>query len=111
MKTFLKLWFGLVLVAMLAVTTWAQMQEGFLTALARIPSDPWFVATLFDTYFGFLAFFFWVCYRERSALARVVWLVLILLLGNIAMAVYVLIQLSRLKPEQDASVLFARPAA
>lgn len=111
MKTFLKLWFGLVLVAMLAVTTWAQMQEGFLTALARIPNDPWFVATLFDAYFAFLAFFFWVCYRERSALARVVWLVLILSLGNIAMAVYALIQLARLKPEQDASALFARPTA
>ena len=111
MKTFLKLWFGLVLVAMLGVTTWAQMQEGFLAALARIPGDPWFVATLFDTYFAFLAFFFWLCFRERSALARAVWLVLILLLGNIAMAVYALIQLARLKPEEDASALFARPAA
>lgn len=111
MKTFLKLWFGLVLVAMLAVTTWAQMQEGFLTALARIPSDPWFVATLFDTYFAFLAFFFWVCHRERSALPRVVWLVLIFALGNIAMAVYALIQLAWLKPDEDASALFARPAA
>ena len=111
MKTLLKLWFGLVLVVMLAVTTWAQMQEGFLTAVARIPDDPWFVATLFDTYFAFLAFFFWVCFRERSALARIIWLVLIFALGNIAMAVYALIQLSRLKPEQDASALFARPAA
>jgi predicted permease len=111
MKTFLKLWFGLVLVTMLTVTTWAQMQEGFLTAVARIPGDPWFVATLFDTYFAFLAFFFWVCYRERSALARVIWLVLILALGNIAMAAYALLQLARLKPEQEASALFARPAA
>jgi predicted permease len=96
---------------MLGVTTWAQMQEGFLTALARIPGDPWFVATLFDTYFAFLAFFFWVCYRERSTLARAVWLVLIFALGNIAMAVYALIQLARLKSEEDASALFARPAA
>ena len=111
MKTLLKLWFGLVLVVMLGITTWAQMQEGFLTAVARIPDDPWFVATLFDTYFAFLAFFFWVCFRERSALARIIWLVLIFALGNIAMAVYALIQLSRLKPEQDASALFARPAA
>ena len=111
MKTFLKVWFGLVVVAMLAVTTWAQMQEGFLAALARIPSDPWFVATLFDTYFAFLAFFFWVCFRERSAFARVLWLILIFLLGNIAMATYALIQLVKLKPDEPASALFARPAA
>jgi len=32
-------------ITMLGVTTWAQMQEGFLTALARIPGDPWFVAS------------------------------------------------------------------
>jgi hypothetical protein len=111
MKTFLKFWFGLVLVVMLAVTTWAQMQEGFLSALTRIPRDPWFVATLFDTYFAFLAFFFWVCFRERSAGARGIWLILIFLLGNIAMATYALIQLARLKPEEPASALFARPAA
>jgi predicted permease len=111
MKTLLKVWFVLVLLAMLGVTSWAQSREGLLTALARIPQDPWFVATLFDTYFAFLAFFFWVCYRERSHVARAVWLILILLLGNIAMAVYALIHLARLKPEEPASALFAKPAA
>jgi hypothetical protein len=111
MKVLLKAWFALVLLAMVAVTTWAQSREGLLTALARIPDDPWFVATMFDAYFGFFAFFFWVCYRERSNAARAIWLILILLLGNIAMAAYALIQLARLKPEEPAAALFAKPAA
>lgn len=111
MKTFFKLWFVLVIIAMIAVTTWAQMQEGLWSALVRIPNDPWFVATMFDTYFAFLAFFFWVCYRERSVATSVVWLVLIIALGNIAMATYILIQLAKLKPEEPASALFAKPAA
>jgi hypothetical protein len=34
-------------------------------------------------------------YKEVSWLARIAWLVAILLLGNIAMAIYVLIQLIR----------------
>ena len=62
-------------------------------------------------YFAFVAFFFWVCFRERSAFARVLWLILIFLLGNIAMATYALIQLAKLKPDEPASALFARPAA
>ena len=109
MKTFLKVWYVFVLLAMLAVTTWAQSREGLLSALARIPGDPWFVATLFDTYFAFLAFFFWVCARERSLVVKIVWLILIVLLGNIAMAVYALIQLARLKPEEPASAVL-KPA-
>lgn len=109
MKTFLKVWFVAVFFVMIAVTTWAQRQEGFLTALARIPQDPWFVATLFDTYFAFLAFFFWVAFRERSALAKVFWLVAIILLGNIGMSVYALMQLFRLKPEEPASAML-KPA-
>lgn len=54
---------------------------------------PWGVMTLLDAYLGFLTFYVWVAYRERSGIARVVWFVLIMLLGNIAMSLYVLIQL------------------
>lgn len=111
MKAFLKLWFGAVLLVMIAVTAWAQMQEGLWSALERIPRDPWFVATMFDTYFAFLAFFFWVCFRERSLAAKVIWLLLILALGNIAMSIYVLIQLARLKPEEPASAILGKAAA
>lgn len=84
-----------VLLAMLAVTTWA----GNFVALWKMPrgvaTHPWFIATLCDTYFAFLAFWAWVAYKETSNVARGLWLLAILLLGNIAMAIYVLRELFR----------------
>jgi hypothetical protein len=92
----LRIVFMVVLVTMLAVTTWASN----IIALWRTPMEvlghPWFVATLFDTYFAFLTFWLWVACKQRGWGSRIGWLVAILLLGNIAMATYVLIQLFKL---------------
>jgi hypothetical protein len=59
-------------------------------------SDPWFHATLADAYFGFITFYVWVFYKERTWVGRIVWFVLIMTLGNIAMSIYMLLQLWRL---------------
>ena len=71
-------------------------------------THPWFIATLFDTYWGFLTFYCWVFYKENSWMKRVTWLVAILLLGNIAMAVYVLNKLFRLPADASAEDLLLR---
>ncbi len=92
---FLRVFFAAVLATMLAVTTWASLREPILAIPSVVWGDPWFVATLFDAYFGFLTFFVWVAYKESSWRARLGWLVAILGLGNMAMAAYALIQLFR----------------
>jgi predicted permease len=61
-----------------------------------VVTHPWFIATLFDTYFGFLTFYAWLAYKETKWFARVAWLIAILLLGNIAMSFYMLLTLFRL---------------
>jgi len=104
---FLKGFFAFVLVAMLGVTTWASMDRSVFEA-GNLLDDPWGVATLFDAYFGFLTFYLWLFYKEPRWLARVVWLLLILSLGNIAMAVYALIQLMRLPPRAGIEDLLLR---
>jgi hypothetical protein len=73
-------------------------------------TSPWSVATLFDAYFGFVTFFVWVCFKERSLTAKIVWFVLIMALGNIAMSAYVLLQLFKLKPEEPLSHVLLRTA-
>ena len=78
---------------MLCVTTWASKQVPIWKLPYETWTHPWFIATLFDAYWGFLTFYCWLFYKEVSWLARIAWLVAILLLGNIAMAIYVLIQL------------------
>lgn len=87
--------FIVVLVSMLGVTSWASMQCALWDTPRAVATHPWFIATLFDTYWAFLTFYCWVAYKERSWIAKFAWLIAILLLGNIAMAVYMLIQLFR----------------
>ena len=87
---FLRIAFSVVLISMLAVTTWASLHTPIWAIPPEVGGHPWFVATLFDTYFAFLTFYIWVAWRERSWLPRVAWLIAILLLGNIAMAIYAL---------------------
>ncbi len=96
---------------MLAVTGWASSQGAPWNIPREVFLHPWFVATLFDTYFAFLAFWLWLAWRERSWPVRIGWLVAILLLGNIAMAAYVLLQLARLPADAPLSRLFERRAA
>ncbi len=91
-----------VLISMLAVTGWASSVQALWKLPAEVGGNPWFIATLFDAYFGFLTFWLWVVYKERTWAARLSWLVGILLLGNIAMAIYLLILTFRLP--KDASV-------
>ena len=87
---------GFVLIAMLAVTTWASTEVALWKTPPEVATHPWFIATLFDTYFAFLTFYVWLAYKETSNLARVLWLLAILLLGNLAMAIYLLRELFRL---------------
>ena len=101
-------WFCLVLAAMLGVTGWASSEVALWKTPRAVATHPWFIATLFDAYFGFIAFWLWLAWREARVLPRAAWLVAILLLGNIAMAAYVLIELWRLPPGSSASSLFSR---
>lgn len=92
---FLRIAFSVVLISMLTVTTWASLHTPIWAIPPEVGSHPWFIATLFDTYFAFLTFYIWVAWRERGWLPRIAWLVAILLLGNIAMAIYALFILFR----------------
>ncbi len=93
MLVLLRILFGAVLASMLAVTSWASLQCPLFAVPREVAAHPWFIATLFDAYWGFLTFFVWVGYKQTSWLARGAWLVAILLLGNMAMAAYCLAEL------------------
>ena len=108
MKTLLQLLFATIFLWMTVLTVRTSLAVSLWDAWDSFAANPWAVATLYDAYFGFITFFVWVAYKERTHLSRLLWLVLILSLGNIAMSLYVLIQLFRLKPEQPAEALLWR---
>jgi hypothetical protein len=65
--------------------------DGYVT----VCGEPWGLATMFDAYFGFLAFWLYIAWREKSWLPRLAWLLALLLLGNFAIAAYALICLAQ----------------
>lgn len=110
-RTGLRLIFSVILLAMIAVTTWASLRQPVWEwgGLTQAPDNGWTIATLFDAYFGFMTFYVWLAYKERRWLPRLGWLIAILLLGNMAMATYVLLQLRRLPTDEPmATLLTAR---
>ena len=104
------------LAGLVGVSIWATGLIGIGDAIRDLVANPgagthpWFIATLFDAYFGFLWFYAWIAYRETGWVARLVWLPLVLLLGNIAMAAYMLILLWKLPAGATASDVLLRPA-
>jgi predicted permease len=108
MILFLRVFFIVVLVSMLGVTGWASSEVALWKTPSEVATHPWFIATLFDAYWGFLTFFCWVAYKETSWLARSLWLLFILLFGNIAMAIYMLIQLYRVPTDASLEQVLLR---
>jgi Protein of unknown function (DUF1475) len=107
----LRLLFVAILGLMLYVTLAASLDRGVFNAGGALWPDPWFRATLADAYCGFLTFYAWVCYREPSGAGRILWFVAIMLLGNIAMALYMLVLLFRLPADAGPEQLLLRPRA
>ena len=106
----LKFLFGAIFLWMTAATIRASLDVSLFAAWPAFAANPWAVATLYDAYFGFLTFYVWVLYKERRAAMRVLWFLLVMALGNIAMSLYVLIQLFRLPSGESAETILWRKA-
>jgi len=102
--------FAAILAGMLLVTITASVHQPLWHwgGLRTEPDRWWTWATLADAYFGFITFYAWVFYKETRAAARLGWFVAIMLLGNMAMATYVLLQLARLGPGDPLEQLLLR---
>jgi hypothetical protein len=110
-KTKLKMLFACILLALLVCTVWAGFEQPVWqwSGLTAGRDRYWTIATLLDAYFGFLTFYVWVFYKETRWSRRVPWFVAIMLLGNMAMSLYVLLQLAQLQQGQPpADILRAR---
>ncbi len=104
-KTALKILFTGVLLSLLICTAWAALHQPVWrwSGLTSGQNRYWTMATLLDAYFGFLTFYVWVFYKEIQWSRRILWFIGIMLLGNMAMSCYVLLQLFQLQPGQPAA--------
>ena len=109
-KTTLKALFVLIFTTLLIYNSWAATQQSLLQwgGLTQGVDRFWTIATFLDAYFGFLTFYVWVFYKEPRWALRALWFVAIMALGNIAVSAYVLLQLFRLRPDQDVSAILRK---
>ena len=56
-------------------------------------SMPWGIVSLVDVYVGFILFSGWIVYREKSLIRSIVWVLLVMILGNFTASLYTLIAL------------------
>jgi hypothetical protein len=103
----LRLLFSAILITMIGVTAWASLRQPVWQwgGLTQAPDNGWTIATLCDAYFGFVTFYIWLAYKEPRWMPRIGWLIAILLLGNMAMSSYVLLQLRRLPKDAPMAAL------
>ncbi|MCI0475247.1 MAG: DUF1475 domain-containing protein [Anaerolineales bacterium] len=82
------------LVAMTVVIVYAFAFGNFAAEGAWIASHPWGIVSLVDLYVGFAIFSMWIAYREKSRATAIVWIALMMVLGNWTAALYVLLALN-----------------
>ena len=109
MKLFLKAFFPFIFVFMVVMTMRTSLQVSICQASSA--GTTWAWATLKDAYLGFVTFFCWVAWRERSLAIEIIWFILILLLGYIARSLYVLVQIFGRRAQESVSALFGQKAA
>ena len=100
-----------IFVGMLAATIGTSFTQSLWSAWPGYAANPWAMATLYDAYSGFVLFWLFVAYRERSWPVRILWLILIFALGNIAASLYVLIAIWRLAPGEPLPAILHRRSA
>ena len=104
----LRLMFLFFLLIMLYVTVSATIDQNIFEAVGNLWSNWWFKATLADAYFGFLTFFVWVAYKEIHLWRKLVWFASIMLLGNLAISAYMLVELYKLQVGETFETLLTR---
>ncbi len=110
MKALLISFYVVVLAVMLVCLIVASLHQNVFEAGGVLMRDPWFVATIADTYFAFLSIALWIAWKERFTVGAWVWVISVLALGNIAIAAYALWQLARWRPAQGVEALLTRRA-
>ncbi len=81
------------LLAMSAVLVYGFTVGNFSAEGARLLAMPWGIVSLVDLYVGFALFSGWIVFREKAWMPALIWVVLMMVLGFWAGALYTFIAL------------------
>ncbi|HWS23132.1 MAG TPA: DUF1475 family protein [Anaerolineales bacterium] len=81
------------LIAMTAVLVYGFTIGNFFEEGSKLMAMPWGIVSLVDLYVGFSLFSCWIVFREKAFLPSLIWVVLMMVMGFWAGALYTLIAL------------------
>jgi hypothetical protein len=81
------------LLAMTIVLIYGFTVGDFLAEGARLLAMPWGIVSLVDLYVGFALFSCWIAFREKALPPTITWIILMMVLGFWAGALYIFIAL------------------
>ena len=81
------------LIAMSAILVYGFTVGNFTGEGSKLLGMPWGIVSLVDLYVGFSLFSCWIVFREKAILPSIIWVVLMMVLGFWAGALYTLIAL------------------
>lgn len=82
---------GFVIMAVMIVR--AIVFGDFIGEGADLIRGPWGQLSLTDVYVGFLIFAGWIIFREQSFIRSLIWIIVLLILGNVIACLYIFIAL------------------
>ncbi|MCU0486700.1 MAG: DUF1475 domain-containing protein [Anaerolineales bacterium] len=83
------------LLAMTGILVYGFTVGDFFAEGAKLLSMPWGIVSLVDLYVGFVLFSGWIVYREKALLPSVIWVILMMVLGFWAGALYTFLALQK----------------
>ena len=81
------------LLAMTGILIYGFTVGDFAAEGAKLLAMPWGIVSLVDLYVGFALFSCWIVFREKSLLPSLIWVILMMVLGFWAGALYTFIAL------------------
>ena len=84
-------------ILMTLVIVWGFTTGDFLSEGSWIVNNPWGIVSLVDIYSSMALFAAWIIFREKSLLRSVPWILILIMLGSLGAAIYVLQSLIKSK--------------
>jgi hypothetical protein len=81
------------LLAMTGILIYGFTVGNFSSEGAKLVAMPWGIVSLVDLYVGFTLFSCWIVFREKAVFPSVIWVILMMVLGFWAGALYTFIAL------------------
>lgn len=91
MKTLL----GVGVCVMAAAIAYGLLAGDLLGEAPILLKHPWFHVSMIDLYVGFALVAAWIAYREQSPLVAILWIISLMLLGNLVSCGYALLAVIR----------------